>query len=137
MSEGTRRSRPAEQPAVAWSWPRALVGGVYGLPAALVSLADPQLGVPLAVGVLPAVMLPIPGARRSRITILVIGTLAGLSMFVGGTLAQLPAVLTALLLIAAVTGAAVLSSVTPRGLLVLTLCVPLMAAGLSFDDWAK
>jgi hypothetical protein len=109
---------------------------VYALPAAVVALADPSAGVPLAVGVLPAVMVPIPGPRRSRIVIVVIGAIAGLSMFVGGLLAHLPTAIAAVLLAGAVTGAAVLSAIRARGRLILTLCVPLVAAGLSYDDLA-
>jgi hypothetical protein len=123
------------RPALAWSWPQALAGAVYALPAALVALSDPQSGVPLAVGVLPAAILPVPGPRRARVAILLVGVVAGLSLFVGGVLAHLPAVLTAVLLILAVVGAAVLSAVAPRGQVVLVLGVPLVAAGLSYDDF--
>jgi hypothetical protein len=126
----------AARPALAWSWPQALAGAVYALPAALVALSDPQSGVPLAVGVLPAAILPVPGPRRARVAILLVGVIAGLSLFVGGVLAHLPAVLTAVLLVVAVVGAALLSAVAPRGQVVLALGVPLVAAGLSYDDLA-
>jgi hypothetical protein len=126
----------APGPVVAWSWERAFAGLVFALPAGLVSLVDPTAGVPLAVGVLPVVMLPIPGPRRVRVLLLLIGVISGVSMFVGGVLAHLPTVVAATLLAAAVAGAAALSSVAPRGQLVLTLCVPLVAAGMSYDDLA-
>ena len=67
---GTRATPRASQPAIAWSWPHALVGVVYAIPAATVALRDPQLGIPLAVGVLPAAMVGIPPRRRSRLIIL-------------------------------------------------------------------
>jgi len=38
-------------------------GAVYALPAGPVALADPQSGVPLAVGVLSAAILPVLGQR--------------------------------------------------------------------------
>lgn len=124
------------RPALVWSWPAALAGVVYALPAGLVALADPPSGVPLAVGVLPAAILPLPGPRRARIAILLVGVVAGVSLFVGGVLAHLPSVATAVLLLLAVAGAAVLSTVAPRGQVVLVLGVPLVAAGLSYDDYA-
>ena len=128
--------RRAELPAVAWSWPHALAGAVFALPAAVGCLIDPQLGIPLAVGVLPAAMIGIPGPRRRRLLILVLGSLIGLSLFIGGVLAHLPTYGTALLLIATVLGAALLASTAPAGRLVLTVCAPLVGAGLSYDDWA-
>ena len=60
-----------------------------------------------------------------------------MALFVGGVPAHLPTVVSALLLLLAVTGAAVLSAVTPRGQVVLALGVPLVAAGVSYDDIAK
>jgi hypothetical protein len=114
-----------------------VAGAVYALPAGLVALVDPPTGVPLAVGVLPAAILPVPAARRSRVAILLVGGVAAASLFLGGVLAHLPAVVTAVLLLLAVAGAAVLSSVAPRGQLILSLGVPLVAAGLSYDDFAK
>lgn len=68
--------------------------------------------------------------------ILVIGTFAGVSMFLGGVLAHLPASLAASLLAVSVVGAGMLAAVSPGGRLVLSLCVPLVAAGLSYDEWA-
>jgi len=105
----------ASQPAIAWSWPHALVGVVYAIRGAGVTLRDPQLGMPLAVGVL----------------------LAGASLFLGGVLAHLPLVLAAILLAAAVLGAALLASALAFGRIVLVLCAPLVAAGLSYDDYAS
>ncbi len=124
------------QPAVAWSWSHAQAGGVFALPSAVGCLIDPQLGIPLAVGVLPAAMIGIPGPRRKRLSILIVGSLVGLSLFIGGALAHLPTYGTALLLIATVLGAALLAAVVPAGRLVLSLCAPLVGAGLSYDDWA-
>ena len=100
----------------------------------LAATQDPQMGLALAVGVLPAVIIGIPARRSGRVVIVVIGFLAGVSIFVGGLISQLPVLVTAVLLLAAVILAAVGASVIPMGRLVLTLCVPLIAAGLSFDD---
>jgi hypothetical protein len=126
----------ARRPAVAWSWSQAASGAVYALPAAAVALRDPQAAVPLALGVLPSALLPVPGPRRQRVAILFAGALVGASLFLGGVLAHLPVLLGAVLLLLAVTGAAVLSSVAPRGQVLLVLGVPLVAAGLSYGDYA-
>lgn len=122
--------------AVAWSWQRALVGVVYALPSAVVSLDDPSKGLPLAMGVLPAALIPIPPRRSARIRILIVGILAGASLFLGGVLSHLPTGATALALAAAVVGAAVLASSSAFGVVVLSLCAPLVAAGLSFTEYA-
>lgn len=135
MSESTE-SPVSRRPALAWSWQRALAGVVFGLPAAVVTVVNPELGIGLAVGVLPAAMIGIPARRRKRVVILLIGTLAGLSLFAGGLLAHLPMILAAVLLAAIVTGASLLTTRAPGGRLVLTLCAPLVAAGLSYDDYA-
>lgn len=133
----TDSTRPPEQPqAVVWSWPHALIGVVYAIPAAAVALRDPGSGIPLAVGVLPAVFVGIPPRRRARIVILIIGVLAGASIFLGSVLAHLPLIATVALLVAAVIGAAVLASVLPAGRIVLVLCAPLVAAGLSYPDYS-
>jgi hypothetical protein len=124
------------RPAVAWSWQGAIAGAVYALPAGIVALRDPSSGLSLAVGVLPAAILPMPARRRSRVAILVVGAVAGVSMFLGGMLAHLPVWLAAVLLVPLVTGAAALSAVAPGGRLVLSLCAPLVAVGLSFSDFA-
>lgn len=120
---------------VTWSWPHALVGVAFALPALVVTLIDPGLGVPLAVGVLPAAMLGIPARRRDRRAILAVGVLAGLAMFVGGILAHLPIYLAAALLLTCVVGAALLAATIAAGRLMLSLCAPLVGAGLSYDDW--
>ncbi|MGD9527015.1 FUSC family protein [Pseudonocardia sp.] len=135
MTDSTQtRDQP---PALEWSWPRALVGAVYGIPAAVVALYDPQAGLPLALGVLPAAIMGIPARRRARISILIVGVLAGASLFLGGVLAHLPLVAGGVLLGAAVVGAALLACVLPAGRLVLVLCAPLVGAGLSYTDYAS
>jgi hypothetical protein len=131
----TEEATPGTRPAIAWSWPRALAGVIYAIPTCAVVLFDPPSGIPLAVGVLPATIVPMPGPRPARLMVFLIGSAIGVSMFLGGVLTHLPTVLTALALAAAVVGAALLTVRTPRGILVLTLCVPLMAAGLSYDDY--
>jgi hypothetical protein len=120
-----------------WSWPDAWRGLVYGLPAAVVTVADPARGIPLAVGVLPACLLPLAARRRGRIATLAVGTVAGAGILVGGVLAHASTLVTALLLVAVVVAAAVSASRAPWGRLLLVLAAPLVAAGLSYDDWSS
>ena len=133
----TESRQPTDRAAVIWSWPHALIGVAYAIPAAVVALHDPAVGVPLAVGVLPAAIVGIPDRRAARIIILVIGILAGASLFFGGVLAHLPLAGTAALLVATVIGAALLASALPAGRVVLVLCAPLVAAGLSYTDYTS
>ena len=130
-----RTAAPLPGPALVWSWPDAARGLVYALPAALATAADPAVGVPLALGVLPACLLPLPGPRRSRVVIAVVGLVCGAALFVGGALAHLPTIVTALALVAVVVAAALASAGRPGGRLLLVLAAPLTAAGLSYDDW--
>jgi uncharacterized membrane protein YccC len=51
-------------------------------------------------------------------------------------IAHLPTGVAALLLVVAVVAAALASSAVPLGRVILVLCAPLVAAGLSYDDYA-
>jgi hypothetical protein len=107
------------------------------MPAAAVALHDPHVGVPLAVGVLPAALVGVPARRRARLIILVIGVLAGASLFLGGVLAHLPLTGAAALLVITVVAAALLASALPFGRIVLALCAPLVGAGLSYTGYTS
>jgi hypothetical protein len=120
---------------VAWSWPDATRGLVYAVPAVVVTAVDPAAGVPLAVGVLPACLLPLPGPRRARALVAVVGLLCAASLLLGGVLVHLPTLLTALGLAAVVVAAAIASAVRPAGRVLLVLAAPLTAIGLSYGDW--
>ncbi|HET7822046.1 MAG TPA: FUSC family protein [Ornithinibacter sp.] len=128
--------RVAGTAGVTWSWPDAARGLAYALPALAVTAVDPAAGVPLAVGVLPACLLPLPGPRRARALIVVVGLICAASLLVGGVLAHLPTLLTALGLAGVVVAAAVAASARPAGRLLLVLAAPLTAIGLSYGDWA-
>lgn len=127
----------APAPPISWSWHRALAGALFALPAAAVALSDPSAGIPLAVGVLPAAILPMPPRRKARLIILIVGVLAGASLFVGGVLAHLPTWAAALLLAATVVAAAYLTTRVRAAQVLLVLGAPLVAAGLSYDDYAS
>ena len=124
-------------PALAWSWPDGLRGLVFAVPAGLVTLRDPSAGVPLALGVRPATVLALPGPRRARILLLIVGVLCGLSLLLGGAIAHLGVVGGAMALWLVVVAAAWASAHAPGGQLLLVLAAPLTAAGTSFADWSS
>lgn len=76
--------------AVTWSWSQLGLGAVYALPAAALSLRDPEQGLALAVGALPAAALGLRPQRRDRALVIVIGVLAGASMILGSLIAGTP-----------------------------------------------
>ena len=120
-------------PALVWRWPAALLGLLAGLPAAVVVLfGDPAHGFALAAGVLPGAAVGVPGPRRARVIIAVLGTLLGACIALGSLLALWPPVA-----VVGIFGLAVLAArLAARigfGRIVLSLCVPLVGIGFSFD----
>jgi hypothetical protein len=120
-------------PAVVWSWSHALLGTIYAVPAAVVVLTDPVRGIAFAVGVLPAAATGLPGPRRARVAIAVVGAVMGLCMLVGSLLTQVPVVAVPAVFALCV-GAAVAAPRGRAGQLAMVLGVPLIAIGLSYDD---
>ena len=94
---------------------------------------DPLKGLPLAVGVLPAAAAGLPGPRRGRLAICLVGVACGVSMVIGSVLALAP-VMAVPAIFALAVGAALLAPRGVLGTLVLNLCLPLVGIGLSFDD---
>ncbi len=123
----------ANPPALVWRWPAALLGLLAGLPAAtVVLLGDPAHGFAFAAGVLPGAAIGVPGPRRARVVIAVLGTVLGACIVLGSLLAQWPPAAVAGIVALAV-GAAYLAARLRFGRILLTLCVPLVAIGFSFD----
>ncbi len=118
-----------------WRWPAALRGATYALPAALVAPLDPRLGVALAVGVIPAAVLPLPPQRRDRVAIVAIGALMAVSVLVGGLLATTPW-LAILAIVALAVTAAVVATHHPRSVVLLYLALPLVGVGFSYPGLA-
>ena len=124
---------PIAPSGITWSWPRAFLGLAVGLPAAVVVLVDVQLGLALAVGVMPAATVAVSPRRRGRIITAVVGAVAGACMIAGAVLAEVP--------VLAVTGIVVLSLGAAwwatrgrAGMLAMGLGLPLVGVGLSFSD---
>jgi hypothetical protein len=55
-----------DAPGISWRWSAAWLGALFALPAAIVTLRDPSLGLALAFGAVPAAAVGITPARRSR-----------------------------------------------------------------------
>ena len=69
-----------DAPAIAWRWSAALPGALFAIPAAIVTLRDPSVGLALAYGAVPAAAVGITPTRRSRHVIVVVGACIGLSL---------------------------------------------------------
>jgi uncharacterized membrane protein YccC len=116
-----------------WNWRDALFGLVLAVPGALFILTgNVKPGIALLVGVLAAASVGVPPTRKSRISIFIIGLLFAVSISVGAFLAQWQVV--AELGIALVAfGSAQLAARKPLGVLVMSLALPLMGIGFSYD----
>jgi len=123
---------------IAWSWRNAAYGASLALPATIGTVFDPSLGVPLAVGVLPAAALGLRSTRRERAMVVVVGALAGFSIFLGAVLAPCP-VLAVVALFGLCVVVAVMASNPARRLapLALVLGLPLVGAGFSEGSWDR
>jgi hypothetical protein len=121
--------RPA---AIAWLWSWALLGALCSLPAALVALRSPSDGLALALGCIPAAAVGARGGRRSRVAVLVVGLCIGLGLVLGAALSTFWLLAAGGIFVLAL-GAAVVSAHARVGSLLMTLAVPMVGAGLSFD----
>jgi len=125
-----------ERPGLAWNWSFFVLGAIYALPALVVVPFYPIAGLALAVGVMPVAAFNLPGKRKGRRIIPLLGLASGLSMFVGSVLTQVP-----WLAVTALFGLAVAGAFWARhsriGALMLVLCLPLTGIGLSISTIAS
>jgi hypothetical protein len=119
---------------ISWTWSHAIRCAVCTLPAVPVILvSDPSKGLAWSVGILPAAIVGLGPTRRSRLRLLVVGLLFGLSVLMGSLLAQTS--VTAVVGIFAIAyGSALLASRKAFGMAVMLLCAPVSAIGLSYTD---
>ena len=101
------------------------------LPAVLVLPWNTDLGLGLAVGLLPVAGVAIAPRRRGRVVTLVVATVCGVSLTLGSLLAQSAAVAMAGLFGLGL-GVALLASRRRSGRLGVQLAFPLVGIGLSF-----
>jgi hypothetical protein len=93
MESSSRAAPQPLRPALPGRGTEYVVGATYALPAAIATLHDtarPRGGLPLAVGVLPAAIIPMPAQRRARVVILLVGAIVGAPLLGGGVIAHLP-----------------------------------------------
>jgi uncharacterized membrane protein YccC len=118
---------------IVWNWRDALFGLALAVPGAAVILSGHvKPGIALLVGVLAAAGVEVPPTRKRRIGIFVIGLVFAVSIVLGAFLAQWPVVAVAGIALVAF-GAAQLAARKPLGVLVMSLALPLMGIGFSYD----
>lgn len=105
---------------------------MYAIPGAVVILGDPAKGFGFTVGVLPAAIVGLAPTRRGRVRSVSVGVLAGLSIFIGGALADIPVVAVIAIGLLAL-GATWLAARTPIGQLALFFSLPMVGVGLSYS----
>lgn len=132
----TTATTAPEPPRISWSWSAFARGLVYVLPGALLTLHDPGKGLALALGVLPAALIGLPARRDKRVAVVVVGVCTGLPMVLGSLLVQVRWVAVPGVFLLAF-AAAVLAPRLPAGALVLSLGLPMVGAGLSYDDTSE
>ncbi len=121
---------------IEWNWTGAAFGVALAMPAAIVALFDPESGLALATGMLPAALLGVLPRRRRRPLVVVLGALTGASIAVGGLLSGEPVLAVAAVFLLGV-GFAQLAATRPRiGRVAMTLSLPMVGIGLS-DDFDK
>ncbi|MFE6256174.1 FUSC family protein [Agromyces sp. NPDC057865] len=121
---------------IAWSWRNVAHGVLLALPAVVACVFDPSLGLPLAVGVLPAAALGLRSTRRERALVILVGVVAGASIFLGSVVAG-RAVLAVLMVFVLCVVVAAMTADPSRRLapLMQMLGLPLYGAGLSESSW--
>jgi hypothetical protein len=111
-----------------------LRGVVYAVPAGVLALVDVRAGAVMAIGSIPAAVIPLAPRRSGRRAAFVVGALAGVSLLAGALLAQVEWLAVAGIAVAAL-AAAGLATRHPQGIVALTLCLPLLAVGFSYPGW--
>lgn len=126
----------APRAAIAWSWRNVAYGATLAVPATAASFFDPALGVPLAIGVLPAAALGLRSTRRERALVVLVGGLAGLSVLAGSLVSPWPVVSVLTLFALCVAVAAAVSNPARRlAPVAMMLGLPLVGVGLSEGSW--
>lgn len=124
------------QPQFVWTRTGALIGAAASIPAVAVAFTDISAAAALCVGVLPATVIGIAPQRKQRITLLVAGFLLGVPMMAGSLVAPVPVIAVPVIFSLAVT--AVLLARSTRfarlGTVMMTLAVPMVGVGLSYDS---
>ena len=133
MSSESSAERPeTTRPPIAWSWTNAAHGAALAVPAATVSVFDPAIGLPLAVGVIPAAALGVRGPRPQRLIVVIVGAVAGLNLVIGSLVAPFPVAAVTTIFVLCVLAALLVADPRRRlAPLILVLGMPLLGVGLS------
>jgi hypothetical protein len=91
-----------------------------------------EMGLALLIGSLPAAVTRLAPTRKQRFQTVIIGSLFGIMVLLGSFIAQWAVVAVVGIFLLALT-ASMLAAHKPRGMLALTLCVPLAGVGLSYS----
>lgn len=118
---------------IVWNPRDALFGLALAAPgAAVIVSGNVTVGIALLVGVLAAAAVGLPPTRHKRVSILVVGVLFAVAIAFGAFLAQWPAVAVVGIALVAF-AAAQLAARRPLGSLVMSLFLPIMGIGFSYD----
>lgn len=122
---------------VAWDWRNAAFGAVISSVAAtVIAFGHIETGLGLLIGAIPAAIVGLPPRRRDRRRVLIVGILFGASQMFGSILAQwTPVAVVGMFLLGL--GAALLTTRSAMGWVVLTLCLPLAGIGLTYTGLAE
>jgi hypothetical protein len=102
----------------------------------VIAFGDSSKGLAWAFGALPVAMIGMPPTRRGRAKIVLIGALFAVSLLVGSLLAG-TAVLAVVGIFLVAFGSAQLASRRAFGQVLMTLCAPVAAVGLSYSEHGK
>ena len=106
------------------------------MPAALVMFNDIPRGLSLAVGTIPVAAGGLAPTRRGRLRSSFLGVLVGVPILLGSTLAGVPWLAVVTLFLLAVAAVALARRVGRFGQIVLSLGLPMVGIGFSYDDIA-
>ena len=125
------RGDSAAQP-IAWNGSAAVPGIAYSVPAVVALPFDVLNGLALAFGVLPAAVVGLAPSRRQRIRVVLLGACMGVPIWFGSMLSGQPWLAVPAIWLLAI-GAAVISTRSPIGPIVLNMSIAMVGIGLSLD----
>ena len=115
-----------------WDWSSAVLGVAYSVPADVAMPFNVLNGLALAFGVVPAGVVGLAPSRPQRIRVVLLGTCMGVPIWFGSLLAGQPWLAVPAIWLLAI-AAAVISTRSPLGPIVLNMSVAMVGIGLSLD----